>query len=307
MASSSSHHVDAEACRGDGICVEVCPSGVFELVDKQARVVESRAKACIACGQCIAACPLDAIRLSDLSPELFEKRKKHSLEYEDFHSFLSARRSIRKFKDRPVDRGLIEKIVRSASTAPMGAPPHATEILVIDDPEELDHLRAATVKDYRASIRAVKNPLMRPLLRWQVGAELFHTIEHHVIPLAEAANEAFDEDGTDRYMYHAPVLMVFHANRWAPSYEESAHLVCCYAMLAAQTLGLGSTIIGKVPPIIDRSRHLRRRYGIPKDNKVITSLIVGYPKFRYRKSVRREFPSVRFVGGSSRAEETAPG
>jgi hypothetical protein len=178
----------------------------------------------------------------------------------------------------------------------MGKPPHTTEILVIDDSDEMDRLRNEIVKDYRASIRAVKNPLIRPFFKRQVGAELFHTIKEHVIPAAEAANQAFDDNGTDQYMYHAPALMLFHANRWGSSYEENAHLVCTYSMLAAQTLGLGSTIIGMIPPIVDRSKKLRKRYGIPKDNRVITSLILGHPKFRYSKSVKREFPSVRFIG-----------
>ena len=289
------HAIDQKTCNGDGICVEVCPMGVFELVDKKARVIESRTEECIACGQCVAVCPSDAIRNPDLPAGLFEKLEKYSFGYEDLHAFLSARRSVRKFKDRPVDRGLIDKIVQAASTAPMGQPPHTTEILVIDDPDELDRLRTATVEDYRQMISAMKNPLIRLLIKWQVGAELFRVIEGHGLPLAEIANEAFEKDGTDQYMYHAPALMLFHANRWGLSYDENAHLVCTYSMLAAHSLGLGTTIIGMIPPIVDRSKELRKRYRIPRDNKVITSLILGHPKYRYRKSVKREFPSVRFV------------
>ena len=75
---------------------------------------------------------------------------------------------------------------------------------------------------------------------------------------------------------------------------ENAHLVCHHAMLAAVTLGLGNTIIGLIPPIVDRSKVLRERYGIPKDNKVCTSLILGYPKYRYRQSIRRDLAGVQY-------------
>jgi nitroreductase len=98
----------------------------------------------------------------------------------------------------------------------------------------------------------------------------------------------------DRYMYHAPVLMMFHGNRWTMSYEENAHLVCHHSMLAAVSLGLGTTIIGLIPPVVDRSKALRERYGIPKDNKVCTSLILGYPKYRYKKSIRRDLAGVQY-------------
>ena len=95
-------------------------------------------------------------------------------------------------------------------------------------------------------------------------------------------------------MYGAPVLMLFHGNRWTMSYEENAHLVCHHSMLAAVSLGLGTTIIGLIPPIVDRSKVLRERYGIPKDNKVCTSLILGYPKYKYRQSIRRDLAGVQY-------------
>jgi nitroreductase len=114
--------------------------------------------------------------------------------------------------------------------------------------------------------------------------------------IAASANEAYAKDGADHYTHHAPVLMLFHADRWGVAFEENAHLVCAHAMLAAHALGLGATILGMMPPIVDQSKDLRRRYGIPPDNKVLTSLILGHPKFRYRKSVKRELASVRFFG-----------
>jgi hypothetical protein len=95
-------------------------------------------------------------------------------------------------------------------------------------------------------------------------------------------------------MYRAPVLMLFHANRRIISYEENAHLVCSHAMMAAVSLELGTTILGMVAPIVDRSKFLRKRYGIPKGNKVITSLILGHPKYRYRKGIRRNLAGVRY-------------
>jgi len=115
------------------------------------------------------------------------------------------------------------------------------------------------------------------------------------VELARYANQSYRRDGTDRYMYKAPMLMLFHGDRQAMSYLENAHLVCHHAMLAAVSLGLGTTIIGMVPPIVDRSKSLRQRYGIPKKNRVITSLILGYPRFRYRKSIRRTLKGVRIV------------
>ena len=215
--------------------------------------------------------------------------------YEEYLDFLRRRRSVRVFKDRPVERDLIDKILTAAATAPMGMPPHSTEVVVLDSRDEHDFLLHELVKDYESMVRAFSNPVGRTMVRLASGAETYKVLKDYIVDLAEYANEAYHRDGTDRYMYRAPLLLLFHGNRWAMSYEENAHLVCHHAMLAALSLGLGTTIIGMIPPVVDRSKVLRERYGIPKDNRVLTSLIVGYPKYKYKKSIHRDLASVRMM------------
>jgi ferredoxin len=288
------HVVDAETCLGDGICVEVCPEDILEIVDEKAATVEGRADACIECGQCVAVCPTESLTMPKLPMEDFEKLPKQPFGYEEFHDFLRLRRSVRVFKDQPVEREVIQKILDAAATAPMGFPPHTTEVIVIDDRAELDFLLKEFVKDYEFMVKGFSNPFIRTMIRLNAGAEDFHTLKHFIVDVARRANEVYHENGGDNYMRGAPVLMLFHGNRWTLSYVENAHLVCHHAMLAALSLGLGSTIIGLIPPVVDRSKALRKRYGIPKDNKVVTSLVLGYPKYRYRQSIRRDLAGVQF-------------
>jgi NAD-dependent dihydropyrimidine dehydrogenase PreA subunit/nitroreductase len=289
------HLVDSEACKGDGICVDICPENVLELVGGRSATVAPRADDCILCGQCVAVCPCDALEMPKLAAEDFGELAKPSFGYGEFLDFLRLRRSVRVFRAKAVEKEVIAKVLAAAATAPMGLPPHSTEVVVLDQREELDFLLEELVKDYRAMVRAFSNPVGRAIIRLASGAEEYRTLEDHVVEVARWANEAYERDGTDRYMYRAPVLMLFHGSRWAMSYEENAHLVCHHAMLAAVSLGLGTTIIGLVPPIVDRSKVLRERYGIPRENRVLTSLILGYPKYKYRKSIRRELAGVRVM------------
>ena len=134
------HVVETETCLGDGICAEICPEDVLEMVDEKAATVEARADACILCGQCVAVCPTESMTMPQLPMEDFERLPKQPFEYEEFHDFLKLRRSVRVFKDKPVERDVIQKILAAAATAPMGMPPHTTEVVVIDRREELDFL-----------------------------------------------------------------------------------------------------------------------------------------------------------------------
>ena len=289
------HLVDLETCLGDGICADICPENCLEMIDEKAATVEDRGHHCIVCGQCVAVCPTEALQMPQLPADDFENLVRLPFGYDEFLDFLQLRRSVRVFKDRPVDRELTEKILAAAATAPMGMPPHSTEVVVIDRREELDLVLEELVKDYASLVRAFSNPLGRAMVRLASGAENYRMLKDYIVELARYANEAYTRDGTDRYMYRAPMLMLFHGNRWAMSYEENAHLVCHHAMLAAVSLGLGTTIIGLIPPIVDRSKVLRLRYGIPKENKVMTSLILGHPKYKYKKSIHRDLADVQMM------------
>ena len=293
--SEQLHLLDPATCRGDGICADICPENVLEIVEGKAATAPSRADACIMCGQCVAVCPTDSLQMPSLPAEDFRELARLPFGYDEFVDFLRRRRSVRAFKDRPVDSDLIEKILEAAATAPMGFPPHSTEVVVINRREELDFLLEELVKDYASVAKAVSNPFGRLMIRLAAGAENYHALQDYIVDVTKYANEEYHRNASDRYMHNAPVLMLFHGNRRAMSYEENAHLVCHHAMLAAVSLGLGTTIIGLIPPIVDRSKVLRKRYGIPKENKVLTSLILGHPKYKYKKSIRRDLAGVRVI------------
>jgi len=289
------HLVDPEACKGCGICADVCPGSVMEVLEGKASTIRDRGDACIVCGQCVAVCPFNALRMPDLPGDRFQDLSGLPIDYRELLDFLRMRRSVRVFKDRPVEADLAGKILEAAATAPIGMPPHSTEVLIIERREELDFLLKELVKDYAVMVRFFSNPLGRAMIRLAAGAENYRALKDHIVDKASSANEAYQLNGADRYMYGAPMLMLFHSDRSAMSYVESAHLVCHHAMLAAVSLGLGTTIIGTIPPIVDRSKTLRSRYGIPKDNRVISALVLGYPKYKYRKSIRRDLAGVRTV------------
>ena len=51
--------LDPELCIGCGLCVDVCPHGVFALAARKAAIVDK--DACMECGACARNCPEGAI------------------------------------------------------------------------------------------------------------------------------------------------------------------------------------------------------------------------------------------------------
>jgi len=104
-----------------------------------------------------------------------------------------------------VERELTGKILETAATAPMGFPPHSTEVLVIDRREELDYLLKELVKEYTFMLKGFSNPLGRFMIRLSAGPEHYQVLKDYILDLVRYANEAYHRDGLDRYMYNAPI------------------------------------------------------------------------------------------------------
>ena len=51
--------LDAQKCKGCGKCAEVCPHGVFSIVERKA--VINNKDACMECGACSLNCPFSAV------------------------------------------------------------------------------------------------------------------------------------------------------------------------------------------------------------------------------------------------------
>lgn len=62
MRGVSTLALDFEKCVGCGMCIEVCPHGVFERLNGIVRPTER--DACMECGACMTNCPVGAVTVS---------------------------------------------------------------------------------------------------------------------------------------------------------------------------------------------------------------------------------------------------
>lgn len=281
-----------ELCDQCQDCVRICPTETLAVRDQVVQIRLDRPLGCIGCGHCMMVCPTGAIRVSgrDLAPEdLSPLPAPHTkASPEALAALMQSRRSVRRFTDQEVDAAVLERILKLATTAPMGIPPWDVGCVTVRGREEVQRVAREVLRGYEGFLKVFR-PWLLALMRPFVSREKHDQFAHFVRPLAETYVRGLREN-RDLLFYDAPALLLFHHSPYADAGE--AYIACTYAMLAAESLGLGSTMIGAVAPILVRNPALGRRLGLPPRHKPAIALILGHPATRFRRTVRRRFVSV---------------
>ncbi len=287
--------VDPVLCTACAKCATVCPSGTLVWDAGALRIEPRTAFGCIGCGQCMAVCLTQAVTVNGrgiaASEMLAAPQPEQCASAAQFDALALSRRSIRRFTKREVERDVVQSLLDALATAPMGIPPSPIHIAVFHGAEKVQQFAADMDSCFKASLPFF-SPLMLGLMRPLLGAAGYAMMKDFVRPLYQELI-ASRARGMDVLFYDAPLALQFHA---APEADvQDTAIAATYAMLAAQSIGLGTCMIGSVGPMLGRSKPLRAKYGIPPGHKVGLALIAGYPAVQYERTLRRKLGGVKFV------------
>ncbi|MFH2142340.1 MAG: nitroreductase family protein [Bacteroidota bacterium] len=285
-------YVNNETCSRCGICADVCPAMVLEKDSSgMVRFKPDYIHLCLGCGQCMAVCNTKSVFAKGM---LYEKDFFEFTDTDPFFSLLEQRRSVRRFKPKPVSNEELEKILYAVSQAPHGDSHHHVEVTVINDRNKIIEALPLMSQFFNKLGKWLHNPIMRSIIKFKKGKDTLNTLTNHLLPRIEKGiyqDYSFEYDGITR---GAHTLLIFHAHKDSEEHNEDSYIFVTYATLAAQALGLGSTIIGLVPAAINKSKELKKIFNIPADHDAVVSLIAGYPKYKYKKGIKRELKKVNW-------------
>jgi len=287
--------INEKLCNGCGLCVSVCKDFSLIIENGKAVISDTPVFGCIGCGHCMAICPRGAITVSGrcISPEDMIKLpdKKSAADYSSLLSLLNRRRSIREFKEQTVKREIIEKVLEAAQTAPMGLPPSDVHALVFDSREKV----RGFAEDFCRYLEGMKwlvsgwfLALMRPF--W--GKENDELFRGFLKPCINIYTESMKK-GVNLVNYDAPAAIYFYGSPYSDPADPI--IAATYAMLAAESLGLGTCMLGAIHPMIQNggaAKKFREKHGIKHKSREGLFLIMGYPSVKYSKGIKRTFASV---------------
>ncbi|MBL7174372.1 MAG: nitroreductase family protein [Desulfobacteraceae bacterium] len=265
--------VNPELCNQDGICVEACGRRIIEMKgeDSVPTPIVGAEELCNNCGHCVVVCPTGALSRETMNPEDCPPIKKDLIiSPEQAEQFFRSRRSIRNYKEKPVGRDKLNKLIEIAGYAPSAHNARPVHFLVIEDTSEVRNLAGMVIEGMRLMIKDA------PEL-----AESLHL--DRVV--------GFWESGNDPICRNAPHLIIAHAPEIGGMPHEDCVLALAYLELAAPTLGLGCTWAGYIMSAIISHPPFVEALDLPEGHKCFGVMMVGYPKFKFlRIPLRNTLP-----------------
>lgn len=269
--------IDENMCTNCGGCVDECPAKIIASGDKYPVPVSVKnlEPHCINCWHCVSVCPVDALEHRRMSPGSCPPIENDlRITGEQAEQFLRSRRSIRKYSKKPVDKEILNKLIKTARYAPTGHNSQNLKWLVIYDRDRLDKLEDMVIDWMRHMLKEMPDMAGS----WNMDA----IVASHKL-------------GIRTICRGAPHLIIAYAAKSEVTAQINSEIAMSYLELAALPLKLGTCWAGFFniasqhwPPLIEALE-------IPENQKVCSSMMVGYPAHSYSRLTPRNEPDIKFL------------
>jgi nitroreductase/NAD-dependent dihydropyrimidine dehydrogenase PreA subunit len=285
--------VDMDLCTNCRNCADECL--FFNFDSGNLNFDEYMEEFCIECGKCVAICPENAIRLKVHKEEILKEvpAKEELPSYESLVKLLQTRRSRRQFKDKPVPKELIEKMLNDVGRySPTGHNQENVYFTVVQDKEILKKLSEESTNQVKNLIKTFTDPQARKTLEAAFPPSLIKKTEEVLPTFKRYLNRI--KEGKEVWRRDAEIIII-HTPKDALTALENCALAACHIMMAAETLGLGTCSLGYITTFLNQFKPVRKIAEIPKKSIVAYTLAIGYPKAHYYRIPARKPLKVKWL------------
>ena len=268
--------IDAEKCKRDAICVRECPMAIIKLKNKESvpELVKGGEEFCLRCGHCVAVCPHGALDHKAVPLEAclpIEKNLK--LTREQAIQFLRSRRSVRFFKDKPLEKETLQQLIEVARYAPTGSNSQLVQYTVFTNKDKIHELAGLTVEWMKYIQKKFPN---EPTAAY--------------MPMIIAAWKM----GFDSVLRGAPGLILASAPKEHRNGLVDVTIALTYLELAAVPMGLGTCWAGLLQGAMLSWDPLKEAIGLPQGHVHHYPMMIGYAKPKYYRLPERKQPIIHY-------------
>jgi nitroreductase/NAD-dependent dihydropyrimidine dehydrogenase PreA subunit len=266
--------IDEKKCKKDGICANECPVVIIQAADKEnfPSMVPGGEQVCLLCGHCVAVCPHGALSHEKIPIEACQPINKDLvINEEQAAQFLRSRRSVRFFKEKPVGKETLQKLIEVARYAPTGGNSQSIEWTVYTDKDDIQNLAGQTVDSMKYMQENDPEAAKLPYIPLIIGAW---------------------DMGVDVVLRNAPAVVIASAPVAAAGGMADVILALSYLELTAQTMGIGTCWAGLLHGALQSWQPLKDTVGLPEGHSHQYAMMLGYSKPKYFRLPERKMPKI---------------
>lgn len=263
-------------------CVKDCPSNAIDI--EQGSINNS----CIHCGHCVAICPESTI-FPDADP--IEKLKPDTVSGADFQHLSASIRTCRSYLKKEVDDATLNLLIENMKHYPSASNARPIEIIAVKSEELIQKLNDQTAETLIKTIKIVTSPILMPVLKVLAPKMDLPRLNNYKKQFI-----AKHTPGSSLICHHAPMVLLYHApvTKYGMAAAD-ANIWATYSSIYANTLGLGTCFNGFITNAMERSKAMRKEFGIPAGHQVYAALLLGHPKVKYINEAGRIKPKASII------------
>ncbi len=178
------------------------------------------------------------------------------------------RRSTRSYSSAPVEKEKLEKIIEAGRYAPSGGNNQTNHFIVVQNPEVLKKLAELAQNAFA---------------KMEITEQTYSSLKSSIMQ---------SKKGGYVFYYHAPVLIIVANQKNYGNNIADCSVAVENMMIAANSLDLGSCWINQIHWLTEEPSMLKylQELGLKENERVYSSMIIGYPKSADGKPNRNLLP-----------------
>ena len=268
--------VDKSKCVSCGRCVNVCPGGVLSMEDGAPDIAEFEDfgwNGCWKCEHCLAVCPTGAV-------SIFGKRAEDCLPPPEnaaavLDALIANRRSCRRYRQRNVERDVMDGMLTQLANAPNGGNKQQVEFTLLDNLSDTERFRRIAYRrmDELAAQgvypRGFDAPSYGDMKRWEATVR------------------------PDMLFCGAPHLLIPHAPLGSGEPVQDVLIAAAYFELLCASRGLGAVIMTFPLGALANMPEVKALLKIPENHYAGVIIGFGYPEIKYARGACRTLGAER--------------
>lgn len=258
-------------------CVKDCPASAITIESGEI------ADTCICCGHCVAICPEMAVSpdFGDIFP-----LQQHSVSSENFRNLTSGIRTCRSYQAKEIPDEVLLELVDNMKHYPSASNARPIQITIVRSGEKVKLLNDLAADSLIRMFSFITSPVVSLLIRIFAPSLNIKKLKRYKDSFVE-----LKKTNDSLICYHAPAVLLFHGKvSKIGMLEADANIWATYTSIYANTMGLGTCFNGFIVKAMGRKSKLNTQFNVPANHQVYASLLIGYPKVKYKNETSRKSP-----------------